>query len=336
MKVSLNDPQVDAIARILVEAGVSTAALAIPRIDKCFAQRLDKNFVWNSLFFLVGICHDTRKVEGLVRGSYLRGWDYLLARWLELMEQSPEELALARLGEVDGDTLGAWYSDTGKPADSRLDRREERAFLLRDAARRLRVKWDGRVYRICEWNDGWLWKNGGQGIVPSMQEFVAYSDPLHKKTWLLMDILRVDTEWEPRDPWRIGLPVDYHLERLALRTGMVTVPDEWALRLREGHRVLLDDDLDLRRAIERVGRSLGTYLNVNLAQLDRVLWSVARECCLGASPVCVSGDPGPMRMIVQRYSLKFSDPCPFVKACLGATNAAFRSLLESNVDTFYY
>jgi hypothetical protein len=119
-------------------------------------------------------------------------------------------------------------------------------------------------------------------------------DPLRKKAALLGVILRQRPERLLSGAAGDGAPgddappiVDYHVQRSALRTGMVVVADE-ALAAKVTARATLTDDEEwaVRRATfaavaelaERSGRSMGT--------VDWFLFQMRHRCPEAATPVC--------------------------------------------------
>src|SRR5690606_21218884 len=137
-----------------------------------------------------------------------RGSDYLYRRMYESMLVYPHCYTPSGLMNLTEEELARIVSDDGQPESTTLDRLEERVRLSRDLGKVL-----SKVY-----------ENDTEVLFPKtplsteecllrLSRFEAYSDPLHKKSYLLLLHVLHTGEIELQDPERIQLPVDYHVMR---------------------------------------------------------------------------------------------------------------------------
>lgn len=122
------------------------------------------------------------------------------------------------------------------------------------------------------------------GRVPGYAE-----DPLHKKLILLAIIL----ENRPEHFLRVGDPqhyepiIDYHLQRSALRTGLVEVTDD-ALRrkLVERRLVTPGEESSVRRAVFEAIRRLMAESGLSIAAIDYFFFMNRKRCPEMTEPDC--------------------------------------------------
>ncbi len=66
---------------------------------------------------------------------------------------------------------------------------------------------------------------GEGGILQRLTAFDAYSDPVEKKSFLFIMFAYRCGAWEIEDLEHLEVAIDYHIMRVALRSGMVRVTD---------------------------------------------------------------------------------------------------------------
>lgn len=283
----------------------------------------------------VGICQQTRTLEGVVEGTRHRGSDYLAHRLRARLDEDPERFSGARLATVDGETLRSWLSDDDDPATSTVDRVEERVRLLNDIGRRLVDGFGGSASGLLAASKGRL--AGKWGLLERLSRFDAYRDPARKKSYLLIQFLRGAGVLEPYDPDQLGLPVDYHILRVFLRAGAMAVEGARAPVLLAGGEMTEEEDVRIRLAAVEVGREMARV--VDLASLDLTLWMLGRNCCFyDHPPVCTTGpcELGEECSFLASTDLSCGASCPLDGACAGSRDPAMAAVREPFLDTDLY
>jgi len=319
----------DLAARLLEISPRTEHFAPAPRNPESAVRVPDFHLAW------IAICQQTRTLAGVVDGVSYRGSDYLVHRLRARLDEDPERFTAGRLQSVTGDELRAWLSDDGDPASSTVDRVEERVALLRDAAARLLDGYSGATAHLLAASKGRL--EGKTGLLERLSRFHAYRDPVRKKSFLLIQYLRVAGVFEPVDPKALGLPVDYHLLRVLLRTGAIQLKGARARDLLGGGEMSEAEDVRIRLAGVEAGRLMAEVVDV--ATLDRLLWMIGRNCCFyGHAPVCTTG---PCTLEASCSFLQASDldcglRCPFDGTCSGSRNPAAAAFREPTFDTDLY
>ena len=292
----------------------------------------------NLLFFLVGICQSTRTLQGTIDGQWYRGWDYMVRAARRALAVDPEAFTAARLVGITTRELQAIFSDAGDPETSTLDRLEERVAQWHDAAYVLLAKYDGDVMMLYQAAERRL--EGAGGILARLAECHAYRDPVCKKSFLLTMFLVQSGAWEVQDLENLRVAIDYHIMRIALRSGIVRVQDPGlAARLRERIPVTEVEDNAIREGVrEACHRVVGASRQTVFA-VDHILWMMGRNCCFyDHDPIC--GPKACTRQdactLVRRLDYDCPGRCLLDGVCLGSREAAYRAYWETNLYTDYY
>jgi len=299
-------------------------------------ERLGRELALNVLFFFMAINHDTRGLAGVVCGRYHRGSDFLFQLMLKLAEEDPCLLEPASLKELTLDEFLSWFSKFGEGSLPR--RPAERVELLREAATKLLEQYGGEVSTLLEACGGRL--AGPGGLRERLAAFRAFSDPLAKKTMVFAILARLEGLWEPVDPENITVGVDYHLQRVALRTGMVEVRDP---RLREKlvmrRFVSSSEHRAIRSACLMAFSLLSEFSKLSQLELDQIFWHIGRNCCQVRSPCCAQEGPcwKPTECtLIKATNYECRGYCPLDGACRGSMDPEFLKLAEPKVITYYY
>jgi hypothetical protein len=181
------------------------------------ARRKEANF----RFYLVAFCQHTKSLQGIIAGEWYRGWDYLERACRRAIVDDPHYFSAKNTSRITGQELRRILSDDFDPTHSTLDRVEERVTQLRDCGQRLSAQYNGDAMNLYRQAGGYL--HGEHGILKLMSEFKAYSDPIQKKSFLFLMFVSQAGIWEIKDPENLKVAVDYHIMRIALRSGMVRV-----------------------------------------------------------------------------------------------------------------
>src|SRR3989338_8478304 len=115
-------------------------------------------------------------------------------------------------------------------------------------------------------------------------------DPLQKKALLLMMSLanRPEQFLVPEATFVWDPIVDYHLMRLALRLGLVTLPAEWINENTERKFTSPERERAVRKAVFRVVRSVIKKSGRSMAEIDNLMWSARRFCPEVEKPNCTA------------------------------------------------
>lgn len=235
----------------------------------------------DAALFLAAIDHSSgysgeHLVEG--EGPY-RGSALLWAQGLAFERRRPGLLAAESLAGVGERELRAIFT-VGGDSPSRLG---ERARLWRDAAVLLLEDYGGSAAELIATCEGRL--AGPIGLLSLLGAFEAFSDPLHKKSFLVCKI------WERRgwlavaDPESWEVCADNVLMRLALRSGLVE-PAEDTETVREASRVAF--------------RTVSELAEIPPPLLDDLLWERGRD-----DPDLIGADAGDVREPPRREGVHY-------------------------------
>ena len=310
--VTVNLAKCAEVAAILRARPVPAAAE-----EHAVALGLPADALPNFYFLTVAICHQTSPIGQPRLGGALRtgqvawGWDYLVRR---LAERACEDVSILdpshwrRMNAAELVRLLAAQNGPVHVTDP-----ERRAALIRDAGTRMSLNgWSG-IAEIHAGVDGWLIRDN-DGMLARLGTFEAYRDPVRKKSYFLLELLRNACRWHYRDPQNLGAPVDYHEVRGHLRLGTVRVIDqELQTKLKARTPVDRHADLAIRtavaRAIDEIARMAGASDSPTLHYL---FWNIFRSCCGRDSTHCWAC--GPDCELPDRYRLGTAE-CPLSPVC---------------------
>ena len=180
--------------------------------------------------------------------------------------------------------------------------------------------------------------SGEKGILSLLSEFLAYQDPLHKKSFLLIITLHQLGIWDIQDPWAVRLPVDNHLMRIGLRSGMIEIED---IHLREAlvKQSCIDPllEAEIRSSLQECGDILREHSLMDMGQLDSFLWQIGRNCCLGL-PSCHENSCAKEGECSLRDAFTFDcfGSCPLDGICRASRNPSYMGLMEPKSKSHYY
>jgi hypothetical protein len=299
--------------------------------------------IGNYYLCLVALCHQTTPrgkppLEGVLHGEHRRGWDYLSGRLEEAFGEDAALFTPSRWTEISGHELTTLFSDSR--FGNRLTEPDKRAALLRDL---------GHVMLSNQWEWAEDFYNLSRGTVAAGQpnlldvlaEFSAYRDPVRKKSYFFLSLMRNSGLWQYTDSHLLGPPVDYHETRGHLRLGTVVVKDNALQRkLSDSLPVTEEEDLDLRTAVHDAIMLISDLTGLrNPSQLHYLFWNVFRSCCSRESPHC-NGCP-PDCPLPERYvhlAIHSSGPrrCAFSEICATTCTTTHNRYYEHVFDTDYY
>ena len=291
--------------------------------------------------FLVAICHQTTPIGmpplvGIVGGRERRGWDYLLGRFEELVRADRSLVSSARWRDVSAGELTAMFRDQAYGA--RLVETERRAELIRDLAEVMaRNRW-AHLEDLFELAGGRI-ASGDPNLVGLLSRFKAYRDPVNKKAFYLLALMRNYGIWSYRDPENLGPPVDYHEVRGHLRLGTVRIIDA-GLRSKLLARRPVDEseDVAIRKAVFQAITEISARSRIfDPSRLHYLFWNVFRSCCQRGETHC--DECPPSCPLPDRYVPLATGPdgraCPFRSVCEAARLPERRKIVEHVVASTY-
>ena len=296
--------------------------------------------VGNFFLALVGICHQTSPrdlppVEGTVSGVRLRGWDYLFARLEHAAAREPELLRPESWSRFSSTDIKNLFSD--HDFGLRLTDTEGRAELLRNlgyqmVARGWRFADD--LYQYCQGRIA----QSSPNLLDTLATFRAYDDPVRKKSYFFLALMRNSGLWRYKDPENLGPPVDYHETRGHLRLGTIRISDpDLYEKLRTGQAVTESEDIAIRQAVHDAIMYISRQSGLdNPSQLHYLFWNLFRSICTRDAPQCFSTKAG--FTLPERYSVLLMDNgqrhCPFAVFCPSA--GVPNPICDHVFDTNYY
>jgi hypothetical protein len=268
------------LARILVEVRYVPDSLGgiSPFADDAYR---DVHF----LFFMTAIDHNTHegplRYEAVVDGLLRHGSDLLYARAIAAAGKNRDLFTPSGLRQVSAGQLSEIFATPEGKLPAGL---EERARLLDDAANRLLARYRGDAREIFASADGYIRRADGRGIAAQLAPFRAYEDPIGKKTFLLIKLLRRRGRLVIRDPENIRIPVDHVVFTLALRSGLVGADDAMLGKIRAEICLEEAEVRDLREATLEAYRHVATFAGLTADEFDDLLWGYGRECLREKTP----------------------------------------------------
>ena len=296
----------------------------------------DKETKLRVFLFSAAICHQTHALINKKRN--LKGWDYLEFVFAQLGKENsllinPNYLAQQSPVELS-EQLKPLFADDGNPENCTLDRLEQRAQFMIDISKLLNQKYAGKVENVLEASNGYLF-NQGNGLYKLLAEFTAFADPLCKKSTIVIRFIVDAKLLIIKDLENLVPSMDYHKQRLLLRTGCVEVLDK-TLQKDLQHKRKLASDEEIRKAAVEAIKMLAKFSGRTQLEIGDFLWPLGRSCCrekiLCVSKVC-DKNPCTFDLFVE---LPSHDQCIFEGICKGSNYEEYRKYWQPNVDTDYY
>jgi hypothetical protein len=334
LRLSVNQGQVEGAGERLVEldwrsTGFATFEAALPTREPA---RLADYFFFNS-----ALLFDFYNMETELDGEYVKGSDlfFILAR--QKAEQDPDFFSAAHLTSLTVPDYAALYAPDGDATHTLINRAEERVTILHDLAQGLLRDYEGSTLTLLAACKGRLHTPEGTGLLDRLSRFEGYDDPHFKKAFVLLKFLDTLDLWHTVDIENLFIPVDYHLIRMALRTGIVTVTDaELAEQLRRRSPATEADDWEIREVVKRAYKALEASSGVNVFILDEIFWTIGRSCChYSRPPRCANCDYTDCS-VMKSFDYDCPGRCPLATTCLGARDESYRGLFEPRLVTTYY
>ncbi|MEM1645774.1 MAG: iron-sulfur cluster loop [Ignisphaera sp.] len=255
------------------------------------------------MYFLTMVAMDhrlsrpSRPYKAVVDGEEYKGADLLYRLGMKMYISNPYFFSPENLSKISEKDILAWLSvGTASPPDPQI-----RAILLRDLGVKILQVFNGdpkNIIRVC---GGYLRREDGLGLLDILRMFKAYSDPVEKKSMLLVKFLSYRGLFKVVDVENIRVPVDNHLSRIALRLGLIVLEKHLEDKIFRGEEVSYDEDIIIRYSVREAYRNLSIYTNLSVFHLDDFLWSFGRTICIRDSPQCLKCY---LRNVCRSYEIK--------------------------------
>ena len=332
-QIRIDEEQCRKLARCLDRVEVRPDEFVV-QVTDAESRRREAN-LW---FFLIAICQSTRTLQGTIDGKWLRGWDYMVRAARRNMDSDPEWYSAKHLIHVTRDELRAGFSDDGLPQHTTLDRIDERLDQWQEAARFLLESYEGDIMQLYRAAVRRL--RGGNGILARLTACGPYSDPVEKKSFLLIMFCHRCGAWEIADLEHLRVATDYHVMRIALRSGMIRVLDlDLAEKLRSRTPVSAEIDNAIREATRDACELVTRMSAHDVFAVDNILWMMGRNCCFyDYDPICGDHICWRRDQCSMLRSIDYDCPglCLFDGACLGSRQPGYRAYWETNLYTAFY
>jgi hypothetical protein len=267
---------------------------------------------------LVSICHDIN-------------WDFLQQSLPSLFLDSPTDSIAERLSQIRSPDVYACLAGYPKPNRILAD---SRAAILRDIGRTI-IEHFGDTMKLYQRSERRIY--GDNGFLRQLDCFESYkADPLRKKSHVLIQELVRERIVRFDDEHLIEPAIDYHIQRLYLRTDRVICRDRSIEQDLQSYRPRQRPRLVnlLRREVSDAVKLTAFYANLPIPDVNYVEWQIGRSVCTKLRPFCIRGH-GPTDLDPDIARL-FSGRCPFVDFCPGVENEGFRRLKQPNFQTSFY
>ncbi|MCE4624802.1 MAG: hypothetical protein F7C35_02925 [Desulfurococcales archaeon] len=292
-----------------------------------------------AMYFLVMVALDHRlsrpgrPYEGLVEGEFFHGADLLYRLGRKILDEDPKFFTAERLSKITAKDIELLFSapkpegGIAKPPDPHV-----RASLLRDLGIKLSKLFDGLAYKIIVESGGFLRKGVGKGFIDLLKVFTAYQDPVEKKPFLLAKFLERRGVLPIADPQNKEVPVDNHLARIAVRTGIVRVDGELLEKIAAGIPFTPEEDVIVRYAARIAYKVASAAGGVDPFVMDDLLWQFGRKCCTRDAPTCKAGCSEGCR----RIGGCAGDSCIFAPICRAVREPLYMVSEHRFIDTWWY
>jgi hypothetical protein len=282
------------------------------------------------------ICHQTHNLHDPIQNLW--GWEYMEYGFLKMLKEgnpllNPGYLSICCDTDVSI-ILKEAFSPDGKPEHSTLDRIEERTQMLLEICRVVKISHKGRVSDLIDQSGGRL-INNGNGLYEILSRFKGFSDPRKKKITFFLKLATDAGVLSIRDPENCIPIMDYHMQRVLLRTGCVDITDT-GLREQLTQRIQLVSDEPVRGACIEAIRIIARASGYSLFSMNDFFWPLGRSCC-NNTLLCRNHhcEKSPCTLPVM-IDIPHHDACILESVCKGRNLESYRKLYEPVTDTHFY
>lgn len=290
---------------------------------------------WKSNAYMMAsaVCHQTHNLRN--ETSNLIGWNYIEHVFRGLAEDNNPFLDFNNLNVMSAEEIGyilaSFFPLNSESIESTLDNPFERGMLIKDLVTYVVGLGNGSSYEFVQDQAGQSLEN----LYDGLSKMQAFSDPYRKKSTLYIKLMHQSGLIELDDIMSVNPLMDYHMQRLLLRTGCVEILDE-ELSRKLKNRDALASDSDVRKACIDAIVKISSASGISILDLDDLFWAIGRSCC-NKEILCSSGkcDKSPCT-----FTTIVDDPkhvsCILQEGCRGYKTASLKDYWEPNVTTEYY
>lgn len=287
-------------------------------------------------FYAVGICHQTYHLANPKLNLY--GWDFMEYGFLDILKNEPSHLDSKEIVKLSRQQfikkIKPFFAEDHNPEKCTLDTLEERVDLWMNMAKILNTHFDGKIENLFVQSD-WQETQNAESLYKPLRLFEAYSDPLQKKSGVFLKLVD-DAGLVDLGKLENMIPImDYHMQRVLLRTGCVEVNDA-KLKSDLQNRLPISGDEALRKACIDAMSSITEYSGHPVFKMNDVFYTLGRSCCnentLCRHHVCEKTPCTLTRAVV----LKTHTNCIFEGVCKGAKNDDYHQFWQPIVQTHFY
>lgn len=325
--VSVNINQSESISRMIKSLQFKSEFLK----RKFISIPLEDQIKLSMYYYAVGICHQTYHLANPKLNLY--GWDFLEYGFLQLAKEKPELLDAKFVANTPSRELiklvKPFFAEDNKAEKCTLDRLDERMRLWKDMAAFILQNTDS-VLSFIQSSE-----NKADYFYRKLQLTEAYSDPMQKKSSFLMKLLE-DAGFADFSQSENIIPImDYHMQRVLMRTGCVEIQDQ-NLYNQLVNREELTDDSEIRNACIASMKIIAEESGLSVLKMNDVFYTMGRSCC-NQNPICITPscekDPCTLSLAVD---IPEKHHCIFENVCSGARDLKYRQLWQPIVETHYY
>ncbi len=294
------------------------------------------NIKFITYLFAAGICHQTYTLYHPEKDIY--GWDFMEYAFIKMLKNNSPLLNTAYLSqtnesEIKKELITAFAYDE-KAQKCNLDRLEERARMLKEMGTWLQTEFDGNAILFRQQTKDKLFNNG-KGYYEALSKLEAFADPLRKKATFFLKLARDAEVLNIEDSNKLIPIMDYHMQRVLLRTGAIEVHDK-NLYNKLVKRESVDSDKEVREAAIESMKIITNEAKQDLLVMNDYFWTLGRSCC-NNTMLCRdhSCEKNPCSF-EQAVELQEHEHCVFETICKGAKEDKYANLWQPIVETHYY
>lgn len=270
----INHSHAQEIGEIVSRLGYKPVSFHFPQL---FPSDEDEFIYTNYVFFLVAIdhrTHGTKRFEAKIDGEFYHGSDLMFYLARRAQQKDPALFTAHKLVNISEEDVASIFTIE----DRVVSNASQRAMLLQDAAKKLLENYEGDIRNLFEMADSYLFREDGKGILQLLKGFKAYEDPLQKKSFLLIKLLRRQGLLTVEDIQNLKFPVDNVLMAIALRSGLLKVNDiDLEKKLLDGELLSDEEVIQLRKATQEAFKAVSRASGLGPDILDDLLWTYGRE-----------------------------------------------------------
>jgi hypothetical protein len=288
-------------------------------------------------FFLCALLFDFKGMRAELHGKEYLGSDLFFALAEREVRRDPHAFAAERMARITAQDFDTIFSVDRDPTRPSTPRGAARARLLRETAAALQDRYGGSLESLLLQAGGYLRREDGKGLLDALSVLPGYLDPHLKKAFVLLKIWQRLGLWEARDKANLFIPVDYHLLRVALRSGMVRVEaPAWQQRLRDKAAAAVEEEEQIRAAVKRAYKRVEELSGIDVFTLDELFWTLGRSCCHHDRAARCAACDRTYCSVTRSFDYACPGRCPLSSVCAGARDPAHRALFEPMIETVYY